>query len=819
MRGLLSTWVALLALAMTTLALAQAPPGDFVSDIVFDSPNGINALEFDHLGHLLVLEKQGRVLRLEPNGSGGFVTPPTVFADLTSQVVPTFESGLLGFALDPDYANNGTLYLFYTSASDQRLTRISANATFDAMQPDSEVILLQGLPRASFIHKAGDIHFAPSDPTAIYVSLGDDGFPALAQNPDRYEGKMLRVDAATGLGLPDNPFFDGDADSIASRIFALGLRNPFRFTFHPDANRSAVPYSSENGDAVDRLSWVGEGSNGAWSPAGDAGGFLDPPDANHRVLATWSPSVVGVAISSGGPFGTDVLYWGQWQGNLRRWQLQGNELDEALELDGGLAFRTGHPTIALKFGPDGHLYSCSSGNDAAVGGYYPVRRLRYVGTPQPTAAFSTHPDPAEGLAPLQVDFVDQSIAPGSTIISRQWQFGDGNNSSATNPSHVYQEPGVYMARLEVSNSVGQQASASRAVRVTRAVEVSFTGLVRDARQLAAPPLASATELRFYQADGSTPAAFPGGLGADGNALAVAAGGSNTQQVSLQLTGDGVVISAGESNGDGLQSARRGWVLDAGAGPHTVSGDFNLAATLLRGRLQDTREQPVSADIGLRREAGTGSEPYALSGGRDYLPGSSFPPSGVSHRVDSDALGWFHLPVRDADADAQFIVDAVGDTANNSHAPIQMSASLPSGDAVDLSLRSGLWSGGIDCDVLDGIGETPMVDYASEIQPIFDQGCIGCHTAVSSNSGGLDLTASASSLELVAAPSSGAPGVPRVQPGEPLRSFLFEKINCAQPQTGTRMRPANSLPLASQALIRDWITQLPAGDAVFGDGFE
>ncbi len=136
--------------------LAQAPAGDFVSEIVYSSPNGVNALAFDPGGHLLYVEKQGRVMRLASNGSGGFAATPTEFADLRAQIDSAGESGLLGMALSPAYTSTRYLNLFYTTASDQRLTRITANPSLTAMVPGSGLVLLSGLPRASSFHKAGE---------------------------------------------------------------------------------------------------------------------------------------------------------------------------------------------------------------------------------------------------------------------------------------------------------------------------------------------------------------------------------------------------------------------------------------------------------------------------------------------------------------------------------------------------------------------------------------------------------------------------------------------------------------------------------------
>ncbi|UXI67023.1 PQQ-dependent sugar dehydrogenase [Tahibacter amnicola] len=793
---------------------AQAPPSAFVTDFVYGSQYGFTSIVFDHAGRLLVAEKRGRVVLLAPNGSGGFVTPATTFADLLSSVDASAECGLLGLALDPDYANTRYVYFFYSTPTDQRLTRATVNATYTAVVPGSEIVLLSGLPRESNAHKAGDIQFRPGDPTSIYISLGDDGRRERSQDLTFYNGKMLRVDAATGRGLADNPYYDGDPLSVRSRIWAIGFRNPFRFTFHPTGGPANVMYSSENGDATDRLSFVRRGSNGAWGPGGDSGGFLNPPDANHRVLTTLNPAVVGVAISPSGPFGTNVIYWAQWQRNIRRYQLSGANLDTATALDGGANFKSGTAmTIDLEFGPDGHLYGTwtGGGNDAGD-----LHRIRYVGSPPPVAAFATTPSPPSGQAPLAVQFTDQSTAPGSSISSRQWTFGDGAQSTATNPSHTYTQAGDYTATLTVTNAVGQQSSTTRAVRATRAVQLQITGTVRDGRSLAAPGLAAPTELRVYLANGVTPLAVSGGAGPDGNIIAIPAGGAINVTANVSLPGDALVLSAGEPTGDGVQPARRGYPIPAGAGPHPISAHFHLSDTQVAGRVRDTRGTPLAVDVGVRR----GASAYAVAGGRDFLPGHGHPASGVNHRVTSDGLGWYHLPLRAADAGTPFTVDVVADTGYATHARITATRTISAGTLEMLDLTPGLWSGGQACDELSAIPATPAVNYATAIQPIWNAACIGCHAPAATNSGGLDLTGAGSQAALVGVGSSGAPGVPRVSSGQPLRSYLMEKINCANPQSGTRMRPTDAMSLANQALIRDWISQLPPQqDGIFSDGFE
>jgi hypothetical protein len=186
---------------------------------------------------------------------------------------------------------------------------------------------------------------------------------------------------------------------------------------------------------------------------------------------------------------------------------------------------------------------------------------------------------------------------------------------------------------------------------------------------------------------------------------------------------------------------------------------------------------------------------------------------------SDALGWYHVPLA-APVSGTFELDAVADSGNATHAFIVAPANVVPGSSLAMDLVSGLWRGGEDCDDLAPIPARSTVDYASQIQPLWNAACTGCHVASATNSFGLDLTASVGASALIDELSHGAPGVSLVARGEPLRSFLMEKIGCASPQSGVRMRPATPMPLADQALVRDWIALLgTGGDLVFRDGFE
>lgn len=779
--------------------------------------SGMISMEFGPGGRLYVCEKRGRILVLQPNPDGTYAAPAT-FADLTGVVDPLHESGLLGFALDPAFETNRYLYLLYTTATDQRVVRYRASADWNTLDAGSAHVVLSGLPRMTGIHKAGDLHFSPSEPSALYLTLGDDGDPSRAQNPAYYNGKLLRIAKDTGQGLPSNPFYDS-ATSVRSRVWAVGLRNPFRFTFHPELPHANVVYLTDNGDSTDRVSRVAMGSNGSWGPGGDGGGFLDPPDAGHRVMTTAPAALTGIAIARGGAFadqdhpGSDVILVANSSGWIDRYRLGGAALDQLLPLaaDQGQPFIYDLRSAAgadLTFGPDGALYATTTGGDAADENWYTLLRFRFVAGDPPVADFTTSPEPAVGAAPLTVRFTDASSDPDGTIVSRRWQFGDSGTSTDTNPTHEF-GLGEHTVTLTVTDNDGLTARLERTVSAYRQKALTIDARVYDARGSEPAPLGAATELRFY--DGRTMSPLPVAA-SGGNAVAVGTGGAVQTELSVRVTSDLLVVSAGEPEGDGVHAAYRAFSVSE-AETQDVELEFWLSDTAIRGRVLDTREQPASVDVGLSSAAPLA--PYAVAGGRDTLASSGLAPSGVAHRVVADPGGYYYLPIRSEDG-GRFSVDAVLDTGTQEYTRVVVEEEVASQALVELDLTVGRFWGGLQCDDLSGVPSTARVDYERQIQPIWDEACIGCHTASAENSGGLDLTGD-SLPRLVDADSAFAPGHKLVRPGDPERSFLMEKISCAAPQIGDRMRPTDAMPLEQQALIRDWIAQLPGGQGTGGSG--
>ncbi|MGD9814817.1 MAG: PQQ-dependent sugar dehydrogenase [Hyphomonadaceae bacterium] len=188
-------------------------------------------------GHLLVVEKGGLVRVLDLATGAISATP---FLDVTQDVSTASERGLLGMAFDPDYAQNGYVYVSLTNDTNgasevRRYTVVNGVADPGTMQ------LVITIPQDNFDnHKGGWIGFGPDG--YLYIALGDGGGGGdpnnNAQNPSLLLGKMLRIDvdgdafpgdANNNYTIPaDNPFVGVTG---ADEIYALGLRNPWRNSF------------------------------------------------------------------------------------------------------------------------------------------------------------------------------------------------------------------------------------------------------------------------------------------------------------------------------------------------------------------------------------------------------------------------------------------------------------------------------------------------------------------------------------------------------------------------------------------------------------
>ena len=199
---------------------------------------------------------------------------PTTFLNVSSVVSQSgTERGLLGLAFHPQYATNGRFFIYYTRNSDGALEIAEYRRSFtDPNQADpAPVRVILTIPHPSFSnHNGGTILFGPDG--NLYLGTGDGGSANdpnnNAQNINVLLGKILRIDINTPLGQvpaynipPTNPY--AGATPGADEIYAIGMRNPYRFSF--DRGGTHQLWVGDVGqDAIEEVDTITLGGNYGW---------------------------------------------------------------------------------------------------------------------------------------------------------------------------------------------------------------------------------------------------------------------------------------------------------------------------------------------------------------------------------------------------------------------------------------------------------------------------------------------------------------------------------------------------------------------------
>lgn len=350
-------------------------------------------------GRILIAEKWGLVRVLK---AGALL--PTPFIDLRPMVNDYADRGLIGMTIDPDFARTGYVYLLYVYENDAtryagtktaRLTRVTAQG--DVAQPSSAVAILgtvvgatckglarntDCLPADARTHSVGSVRVAPDG--ALFVTLGDASDDTTvntdalrAQDLDSPAGKILRV-ASDGRGLPDNPFWDGDPNSIRSKVWARGVHNAFRFALSPGGGvGSGRPYAGDVGwNDWEEIDVAPPGANLGWPCYEGAGRqpayaglaacqslYADGPAAVTPPLIAINHNGGGAAVAAGTFLPTGTPYPAGYAGSffyadyvlgfIRRVRVDGADAIT----QGPVDFATGAGAVVdLEVGPAGDLY-------------------------------------------------------------------------------------------------------------------------------------------------------------------------------------------------------------------------------------------------------------------------------------------------------------------------------------------------------------------------------------------------------------------------------------------------------------------------------
>ena len=244
-------------------------------------------------GRLFVTERPGRVRIIRLGAGGGL--EPRPWATVPARANPDAERGLLGIALDPDFARTGFVYLYYSYAGPGGATLNRLVRMHDTNGAGTEeTILIDNIPGSSN-HDGGRIAFGPDG--KLYVATGDGEQQARAQDRGSLGGKILRIEKDGGVPA-DNPF-------PGSPVYSLGHRNVQGLAFQPD---TGVLYESEHGPSgffpaccQDEVNRIEAGGNYGWPIVTGKPGdqrFRDPVLWSGNI-ETWAPSGAAFATRPG----------------------------------------------------------------------------------------------------------------------------------------------------------------------------------------------------------------------------------------------------------------------------------------------------------------------------------------------------------------------------------------------------------------------------------------------------------------------------------------------------------------------------------------
>jgi glucose/arabinose dehydrogenase len=411
----------------------------------------------------------GRLSRLQAGGDV-MTGPETVLIEDWCQQYPSHSIGSLAFGAD------GKLYV---SGGD------GASFNFADYGQDGDPLNPCGDPPTG-------VGGTQTPPTAEGGALRSQDVRTTA-DPTSLNGAILRVDPATGAGLPDNPF-GSSADANRRRLVAYGLRNPFRLTIRPGTSEvwlgdvgwndweeidRVVPQTPA--DVAENFGWPcyeGSGRQPGYDSANltlceslygqGAGAVTAPylawshaaPVVPGESCPAGSSSAAGLGFYPGGPYPADfdgALFFSDFSRDCI-WVMKtgGGSLPSTSAIT-TFAAGAANP-VDLQVGPSGELYYADFDGGT-------IRRVEYAPANQPPVAVAAATTPTAGPAPLTVSFdaTGSRDPDAGDTITFAWDLdGDGayDDSTSATPTHTYTAGGAYAASLQVTDSHGATGRAS-----------------------------------------------------------------------------------------------------------------------------------------------------------------------------------------------------------------------------------------------------------------------------------------------------------------------------------------------------------------------
>jgi glucose/arabinose dehydrogenase/PKD repeat protein len=469
------------------------------------------------------------------------------------------EEGLQGIGVDPGFADNRFIYLYYapplnTPSGDAPETGGAADfAPFDGVNRLSRFVLktdgtldkasekkILDVPASRGIccHVGGDIDFDAAG--NLYLSTGDDsnpfqsdGFTPIDERANRnpafdaqrtsantndLRGKILRikVNADGSYAIPDGNLFAPGTDRTRPEIYAMGLRNPFRFSvdkktgilyvgeYGPDAGAAnpsrgpagqvefarvtkpgnfGWPYCTGKNDAYVDYDFATGASGAAFDCAAPKNtspnntGLTELPPAEPAWIPYNGNSVPEFGDGSESPMGGPVYHYDAsldspvkfpeaYDGDFfagefgRRWIKRiTSDADGTVRSIAGVPW-TGTQVMDMAFGPDGALYVLDYGISWFGGDEHSALYRIENATDGHSPVAQAAADRTSGQARLKVRFSSAGTSDqDGDALTYSWDFGDGGTSTAANPTHTYRKNGTYTATVTAKDPSGRTGSA------------------------------------------------------------------------------------------------------------------------------------------------------------------------------------------------------------------------------------------------------------------------------------------------------------------------------------------------------------------------
>lgn len=406
-----------------------------------------NSMAFTPDGRIFVCQ-QGGALRVIDSGGTLLATP---FVTLT--VSFTGERGLLGVAIDPDFATNNYIYVYYTATTPSihnRVSRFTANG--NVAVAGSEVILLElnNLSGATN-HNGGQLRFGADG--KLYISAGDNANSTNAQTLTNLLGKILRINK-DGSIPSDNPFFNDPTPGIRKEIWAFGFRNPWRFTIQPGTEALFIADVGQN--TYEEVNIGVPGGNFGW-PVMEGFHCYPPPGTGCSQTGLTLPILEydhngGSASITGGDFYSGTAFPTEYQNNYFYGDYVLGFIHRVV-LDANNNVLADEPfATSVSAAVDIHYYNGALYYSAVAQGR--IYRITYTGGVNRSPLAVASASPVGGTLPMTVSFSSNgTFDPDNDPLTYLWTFGDGATSTQPNPSHQYTgSPRVVTATLQVTDN-------------------------------------------------------------------------------------------------------------------------------------------------------------------------------------------------------------------------------------------------------------------------------------------------------------------------------------------------------------------------------